>query len=292
MTDLPETYHEYTWKLLGSLPKGYNRVDLVADTYREISIKNGERQKRGTSSRLHINSAHSKLPRDFTNFLKNGENKTRLIDLICEVISSESVWALHLLKCNEIYFSKEIQSTVIDAEGLRDFDRLKSNQEEADTKMILHCLDALVDPESTVVLRSHSGDTDIMVLAVTLIRSNCERLFIDWGCGKNRKAICLSDITMSEREKDALLGFHSFSGNDYISAFFMKGKAVSWKCMLKKEIFVEVFSAFGRTFEFDQSQLLLLEEYVCQLYGYQSQNLDSNKVQTIQQEGHRRQEST
>ena len=56
MTELPQTYYEFTWKFLGSLPKGYKRVDLVADTYREISTKNGERQKRGTSTRLMIHS--------------------------------------------------------------------------------------------------------------------------------------------------------------------------------------------------------------------------------------------
>ena len=78
MTELPQTYYEFPWKFLSSLPKGYKRVDLVADTYREISIKNGERQERGTSALFIINFPQSKLPREFKNFLKNGENKTRL----------------------------------------------------------------------------------------------------------------------------------------------------------------------------------------------------------------------
>ena len=277
MTELPETYYEFTWKLLGSLPKGYKRVDLVADTYREVSIKNGERQKRGTSVRLIISSAHSKLPHNFTNFLKNGENKTRLIELICQVITQNPDQALRLLKCNQIYFSKESHCILLDEEGPRDVEHLKSNQEEADTKVILHCLDALITPESTVVLRSHSGDTDIMVLAVTLIRNSCEHLFIDYGCGKNRRAIQLSNITMSEREKDALLGFHAFSGNDYISAFFMKGKAVGWKCVQKKERFIEIFSEFGNTSDLNQTVLSLLEEYVCNLYGYNGGNLNSTR---------------
>ena len=77
-----------------SLAKGYKRVDLVADTYREISIKNGERQKRGTSARLMIHSPQSKFPREFQNFLQNGEDKTRLIELIFQVISQESSRAL------------------------------------------------------------------------------------------------------------------------------------------------------------------------------------------------------
>ena len=70
MTEFPQT-HEFTWKFLSSLPKGYKRVDLVTDTYRENSIKNGDRQKRGTSASLMIHSFQSKLPREFKNFLKN-----------------------------------------------------------------------------------------------------------------------------------------------------------------------------------------------------------------------------
>ena len=101
------TPYEFTWKFLGSLPKGYKRVDLVADTYREISIKNGERQKRGTSARLIIHSSQSKLPREFKNFLKNGENKTRLIELLFQVISQESSRAVQMLKCDKIYCSKK-----------------------------------------------------------------------------------------------------------------------------------------------------------------------------------------
>ena len=276
MVEIPDTYNELAWKLLGSLPKGYNRVDLVADTYREVSIKNGERQKRGTTARLMINSSSSKIPRNFVTFMKNGENKTRLIELICQVIEENGDKALNLLKSKEIYFSKESCCLLINENGSQDVEHLKSNQEEADTKVILHCLDALKTPESTVVLRSHSGDTDIMVLAVTLIREDCERLFLDYGSGKHRKALCLDEVTMSDKEKDALLGFHAFTGNDYISAFFMKGKAVCWKTMLTKGSFFQLFADFGgSTFELEQQTLLLLEKFVCHLYGYKCISLNT-----------------
>ena len=123
-----------------------------------------------------INSSTSKIPRNFVTFIKNGENKTRLIELICQVIEENGDKALNLLNCKEIYFSKENCCLLINENGSQDVD-LKLNQEEGDTKVILHCLDALKTPEATVVLRSHSGDTDTMVLAVTLIRDHCERLF-------------------------------------------------------------------------------------------------------------------
>ena len=101
-----------------------------------------------------------------------------------------------------------------------------------------------------------------MVLIVALIRSDCERLYIQYGNGKNRKAICLADIIINENEQGALLGFYAFSGNDYISGFFRTGKSSGWKCMVKTEPFVRL------------SHLLLLEEFLCNLYGYKCRNIN------------------
>ena len=39
MVGLPGTYEDLTWKFLETLPKGYTRVDIVADTYQDKSIK-------------------------------------------------------------------------------------------------------------------------------------------------------------------------------------------------------------------------------------------------------------
>ena len=51
-----------------------------------------------------IISPASKVPSDFIKIMKCGENKSRLINLIYEVISSDYKRALALLKCNEIFF--------------------------------------------------------------------------------------------------------------------------------------------------------------------------------------------
>ena len=36
MVQIPENYEELTWKLLSSFPKGFQRVDVVSDTYRNV----------------------------------------------------------------------------------------------------------------------------------------------------------------------------------------------------------------------------------------------------------------
>ena len=61
---------------------------IVADFYRIVSIKAGEREIRGRNDRVIIKSTKSKVPKDFQAVLRNGKNKNRLIDLLCDTISS------------------------------------------------------------------------------------------------------------------------------------------------------------------------------------------------------------
>ena len=40
-------------------------MDIVADTYRNVSVKAGERESRGRSAKFIIKSTKSKVPKDF-----------------------------------------------------------------------------------------------------------------------------------------------------------------------------------------------------------------------------------
>ena len=42
---IPDTSEQLILKFVQSLPKGYHRIDIVTDTYRNISIKSAERKK-------------------------------------------------------------------------------------------------------------------------------------------------------------------------------------------------------------------------------------------------------
>ena len=68
--------------ILAMVPSQYRRVFIACDTYKNASIKGGERQARGVSERYVITSPDMKVPYNFTNFLQNGENKAMLFDLI------------------------------------------------------------------------------------------------------------------------------------------------------------------------------------------------------------------
>ena len=142
-------------KFLKTIPKKYNRVDIVADCYRDVSIKSAEREKRGNSSKV------------YSNFLSNSENKIQLIKITFQYIIENSL----IKKLSADQDCKKV--TVSDCSDYM----LLSDQEEADTKVILHTLHTLSENnERKVVKRSPFGDNDILVIALGII-SQRERVY-------------------------------------------------------------------------------------------------------------------
>ena len=64
------TYAELVKMLVDRLPKGYRRIDIIADAYREKSLKNNERDRRGVSNKVIVRSALSKIPRNFSDLIR------------------------------------------------------------------------------------------------------------------------------------------------------------------------------------------------------------------------------
>ena len=121
-----------------------------------------------------------------------------------------------------IYFSKREKCYLITKEGSVFVEKLSSNQEEANTKIALHIKHAALTNPGPVVVRSHSGDTDIPVLFIALFADTDQTIYLDNGHGNHRKVLDLESCEMTIPMKKALLGLHAFTGNDYVSAFFKK----------------------------------------------------------------------
>ena len=71
---------------------------------------------------------------------------------------------------------------------------------------------------------------------------------------------------MPDTLKSALIGFHTFSGNDYISSIFRKSKRILWKKMEKSKSFSKIFAKLGNQWITDGALQPLLEEYVFFLF--------------------------
>ena len=274
LTEIPENYEELTWKFMKTLPRNYYRVDIVADTYQETSIKTAERNKRGCSEKIIIQSAKSKIPRNFNEFLKNGENKRRMISLMVNVLKENRLQAIEMLQCTKIFISTENSCMKLTELEAIEEDQLASNQEEADTKLILHCLHALTQhPSKKVVIRSPSADIDILVILLNMVEEQ-SKVYLDFGVGLHRKGLYLSDIEMEDGFKKCLIGFHAFTGNDYVSSFFRKGESECWKVLQKNNRFVNMFTLLGQEWDLDEQIFVDLEEYVCHVYGYRQKDVN------------------
>ena len=92
-------------------------------------------------------------------------------------------------------------------------------------------------------------------------------IFIDNGTGAQRKTLDISSCELSVEQRKAILGLHSFSGNDYLSSFFRKGKATCWKKMCMRAEFISAFSSLGINYSVDDEAERSVEKYVCALYG-------------------------
>ena len=82
---------------------------------------------------------------------------------------------------------------------------------------------------------------------------NPNRLFYDYGAGKNRKCICFNEYRVLRDEKEALIRIHAVTGNDYTSAFLGKGKQECLKVMLTRESSVTAFKDIGNNLTFQRS---------------------------------------
>ena len=182
-------------KFVKNIPVGYKRLDIVADTYQEFSIKNNERESRGKSPKVLVKSLQSKIPRDFQSFLLNGDIKTWMIELISEYIHTHKAKVFYVLRTNKIMVSLENKCISISCLSTSVEEPLASNQEEADTKVILHSHQILKSNETfAITLRSPSGDTDIAVLTAALLSEFRNRVLIHDGSGDNRKVMRSSNI--------------------------------------------------------------------------------------------------
>ena len=160
-----------------------SEVHLVFDQYWETSIKGGERTRRGTSSSLEIriNGPSTPIPKQWSKYIGNPQNKINMCDFltseICK-IGKEKLAANKKLIIAGGY--KEGERVVcVSREVCEDLEDLSSDQEEADTRLLLHAKYAACQETRIIV---QSPDTDVLVLCATHFSDiSCEELWFRTG---------------------------------------------------------------------------------------------------------------
>ncbi|GFS21250.1 hypothetical protein ElyMa_001590200 [Elysia marginata] len=155
---------------------------------------------------------------------------------------------------------------------------LATSQEEADTKIILHCIHASMDLKCNIII-VRSPDTVVFLLLLAFADEIDKNLLFDTGTSNNRRQIIVTVLKekFSPNIRSALFGLHSFTGCDTVSSFTGKGKIRPFTIMCKDQNSVNCFQRLGTKEQIDDTLFDVLQKFVCLLYGHPS----SNKVNDV-----------
>ena len=197
-----------------------------------------------------IGSIKSRLPKDMNKVMLNNNNKASLMKLLFKFIIDGKQRSLCSLDTGKIISTGHDECITVTYDSTEE--NLKSNQEEADTKVILHAMNA-IRSGGDVVIRSPSGDTDI-------------KAYLDYSNGKCRKQMYLGAVGIKDEEKTGACRFYSFTWNDYIAAIFTKGKKHCWSTVKSNGSFLRAFTKLGTDWDLTEQQVNAIEKYMCALY--------------------------
>ena len=156
-------------------------------------------------------------------------------------------------------------------------DLTSHSHEEADTLIVLHCLNvAKRDPFREVYVLC--SDTDVLLLLMNYYEELCAKTVFK---GNNSRDIDIGKAFegLGQDKVKSLLGFHAFSGCDQTSKFSGYGKSSYWKTFMSSpSSVITAFQRLGDDFDVykDDSTFYGIERFVLDLYQpFRPKNVDS-----------------
>ena len=151
----------------------------------------------------------------------------------------------------------------------RNVSHLCSQQEEADTKLHLHAVDATARGASTIHI--HSSDTDEFILALRRYPELCRETNFVTGSGIKRRIISQQLIyeALGCKKAAASPALHAFSGVDNTGSFSGEWKMAFWKNFLDAKDDSNEISALARmgtTIIPSDDACAGHEEFLCKVY--------------------------
>jgi len=146
---------------------------------------------------------------------------------------------------------------------------LQCNQEEADTRLLLHAAHAAKDGFKAVVICSE--DT-IMLLAF--------HEYQKCGTKIRKRIIYINNISSSVGifMCKALIGMNAFTGCDTVSAFAGKGKSKALKMLINNKDHQDTFAELGREWDVSMELMNKLEHFTCLLYAPKTSSTNVNEL--------------
>lgn len=136
------------------------------------------------------------------------------MELILEYTDTQKAKVFNILRTNKMMILLDNKCILISHLSTSIEESITSNQEETDTKVILHNHQILKSNEASIkiIKRSPLGDTDIIVLTVALLYEFHNKALIDAGSEDNRKVMRLRNIDIGKGLVNALIGFTRLQG--------------------------------------------------------------------------------
>ena len=155
---------------------------------------------------------------------------------------------------------------------------LKSTQEEADTRMLLHALHASEVGYKTIVISAE--DTDVLILSLAFKKDISATLFQKCGTQSRTRFLDIGKIVQSVGYgvTDALLGLHAFSGCDTVSTFSGRGKLSPLKLMKGNHIYQDAFVKLGQSWELSDDLFKTIQQFTCHMYAPSTQTEQVNQL--------------
>ena len=254
-----------------------NRIDVVFDTYKELSIKNSERQLRGEESGHQlVNITSTQIVRQWRNFLTRVSNKTSLITFIVKEWRMET--CRQKLEGKLLYANAGDTCYRITMEGSEEVPTLKSQQEEADGRLLLHASHAANEGFNSVLICSE--DTDVFIMSLAFSNEIGAFLLMKSGTRMRTKVVVITKVAASLGLElcKGVLGMHAFTGCHTVSAFAGKGKAQALKILKKNKKGRDALTELGKDWDLPPELTDKIEELTCLLY---SNNTVTTKVNEL-----------
>jgi len=240
--------------------RGATRIDVIFDRYLgSMSIKGQTRVKRGQRARRPIRKIISDgkvpLPQVWAQFVSLGENKADLASFLSDDLMSRHAEVPD--GCELIvgggFASLEKASSA--RRGI--LNSLSCDHEEADTRIILHGLEAIKSGYERLIV--HCRDTDVFLLLLYFFQQSL--VWMIGGTSRDRRCYPVHEVSqkLSQPVRDNLLGFHALTGSDTTSSFTGYGKKSCWKVFVE---YPHLLHGIGR-----DGSLTEVEEFVCRLYS-------------------------
>ena len=226
--------------------EGSSRIDVVFDVYRDLSIKSVERELRSEDFITFKNVSSGQKVKQFRSFLQNSQNKTSRIKFVVDHWSKLSCRSR--LQHKTLYVTCGKRCYKLTTESAKEEEEPQLDQEEADTRLLLHARHATKEPFNAIVISSE--DTDVRILCLAF--SNDVKVPLFHRCVSQQMAryIDIGKIAsaIGLQVCKALLGLFR-----------------RLKILRKNDEFQEVFARLGEGWSVTEELFGKLEAFVCAL---------------------------